>query len=519
MHTTLSRALFLVAGVSFCLAATPPQVAVWTGQYDNARTAANLSEVILTPANVNTQHFGLLFSRAVDGYIYGQPLYVPGVSIKATNYNVVYVATMNNSVYAFDADNAANSAPLWQVNLGPAFQIGQGQLYIGTQVGILSTPVIDTASSTIYVVTLTVVAGDLVYSLHALDIASGQEKFNGPVVIQGYVAGTAPDARNGMLAFFAGNLLQRPALALVGSSVYIGFGTMSDKFAYHGWLFAYNKTSLQQQAILCTTPNGTKGGIWMSGRGIASDSNGIYFMIGDGSTGQGDVSSSFVRIGSSSSDYFTPDHFSILNNNDWDLNAGGPLLLPGTKLLLGAGKTGTIYLLNRTDLGGLESGNTGAVQSWQATAGCNTSTENCDELHHYAYWSKAPGQPLLYIWPWNENLRSYAFNGSTFNTTAFAQNSALSNYPGGQLAISANGGKAGTGILWAAMSNQDSATGPAAGMLRAFDATTLAEIWNSNMNAADNAGLLAKFCLPTIVNGKVYLATFSNQLNVYGLRN
>ena len=192
------------------------------------------------------------------------------------------------------------------------------------------------------------------------------------------------------------------------------------------------------------------------------------------------------------------------------------MLLPNTDLVLGGGKTGALFLLNQTNLGGLAAGNTQVVQTWQATNGCGQGA-GCDEIHHYAYWSQAPGQPLLYLWPSNEPLRAYAFNGSTFNTTPVASNAAVPNFPGGQLAISANGGTAGTGILWAAMSTLDAANGPVAGMLRAFDAVSLTELWNSNMNPADNAGLLAKFCLPTIANGKVYLATFSGQLNVYGL--
>jgi hypothetical protein len=159
------------------------------------------------------------------------------------------------------------------------------------------------------------------------------------------------------------------------------------------------------------------------------------------------------------------------------------------------------------------------VQTWQATAGCTSSLSNsCNEIHHYSYWYAAPGGPRLYVWPKNETLKAYEFTGKKFNTTPVAQNVAVANSPGGQLALSSNGGKAGTGIIWAAMSNSSAPSGMSAGMLRAFDAITLAELWNSNMVPADNAGLLAKFCLPTVTNGKVYLATFSNQLNVYGLR-
>jgi hypothetical protein len=244
----------------------------------------------------------------------------------------------------------------------------------------------------------------------------------------------------------------------------------------------------------------------------------MYFMVGNGTTGGSDLSSTFVRLGGSSFDAFIPSNYKSLDKYDWDLNAGGPLLLPNTNLILGAGKTGTIFLLDRTNLGGLVPGNTQVVQSWQATKGCaDVAGEGCDEIHHYAYWYLAPGQPRLYLWALNETLKAYAFNGSTFDTTPVAKTSVVANFPGGQLAISADGGTTGTGIVWAAMSVQDASVGPVPGILRAFDAVSLTELWNSNMKSADNAGLLAKFCLPTIANGKVYLATFSNQLNVYGL--
>ena len=520
MPLSVSKILLLlpwVALVAATASAQPP--AIWTGQYNNARTSANLSETILNTSNVNTVQFGLLFSRQVDGYIYAQPLYVPGVTIGAYTGNVVYVATMNNSVYAFDADNPSNSAPLWQVNLGPAYPVPTNAPFLDTQIGILSTPVIDTTSNTIYVVALTFVNSRSVYSLHALDITSGHEKFGGPVVIQGSVPGTASDAQNGVLALNPNNLMQRPALGLSNSTITIGFGTLFDSKQYHGWLLSYNASTLKQTGILCTTPNGTRGGIWMSGSGVAADVNGSYFITGDGTTGGGaNLSSSFVRLNNQTSNSFTPANYQTLDNDDLDLNAGGVLLVPNTQLLLGAGKTGTMFVLNRANLGGLVAGNTQVVQSWQASAGCSALTGNCDEIHHYAYWYEAPGQPLLYVWPWAEGLRAYAFNGTTFNTTPVAQNSAISNFPGGQLAISANGGTAGTGIVWAAMSTQNTSLAPGSGVLRAFDAVSLTELWNSSMNSADNAGVLAKFAEPTVVNGKVYLATFSNLLNVYGLK-
>jgi len=512
------RSLLPLAWITVLVAPALAQKSVWTAQYNNDRTAANIYETTLTSSNVNTKQFGLLFSRQVDGFIFAQPLFMPAVTIQGVARNVVYVATMNNSVYAFDADHPADSAPLWHVNLGPVL-MRPGSLYTW-EIGILSTPVIDTSTNTMYVCALVTDLGVNVYVLHALDITTGRERARGPKVITGSVPGSAPDAVDGMVTFDPSNLLQRPALSLFNGIVSVAFGTLNDKLPYHGWLMSYDTKTLEQTGIWCTTPNGTKGGIWMSGRGIAQDSNGIYLMTGDGDTGPGgDLSDAFVRIFNQQFDYFLPANYQTLDSNDWDLNAAGPMLLPNTGLLLGGGKTGTLFVLNRTNLGGYMSGNTQVVQSWQATAGCTSSQYNsCNEIHHYAYWYDAPGAPRLYLCAKNETLKAFEFTGKRFNTTPVAQNVAVANSPGGQLALSANGGKPGTGILWAAMTNAAAPNGMAAGILRAFDAVSLRELWNSNLVSTDNAGLLAKYCLPTVTNGKVYLATLSNQLNVYGLR-
>jgi hypothetical protein len=491
-----------------------PPPAVWTAEYDNDRSAANLSETILTTANVNKTQFGLLFTLPVDDFVYAQPLYVPGLTVNGGVHNVVFAATLNNSVYAFDADTSG--APLWQVNLGPAAALKGNRL--GYQCGILSTPVIDTSSNTIYVVPLTYESGVRIFRLHALDITTGQEKFSGPVLIQGSVPGSAPDAHNGMVTFNAAVQYQRPALLLVNSTVGVMFGTVNESKTYHGWAMSYDAGTLQQTGVTCTTPSGDKGGIWMSGRGPAADSNGAYVMTGNGSSTSGNYGEAAVRLNGGIVDFFIPDNTRTLTLNDWDFGAGGPLLIPNTGLLVGGGKTGALFVLNRTNLGHYKAGNTQVVQTWQATTACSgTSGAACHEIHHIAYWNRTGVSPMLYLWAWNEPLHAYAFNRSTFNTAPAAENSTIANYPGGILAVSANGSTPGTGILWAAMTNQRSDFGPVPGMLRAFDAVTLTELWNSTKNSADKLGLLAKFSAPTVVNGKVYMATFSNQLAVYGL--
>jgi hypothetical protein len=429
---------------------------------------------------------------------------------------VIYAATLNNSVYAFDADLA--EAPLWQVNLGTAVPLRGVNL--GPQCGILSTPVIDQTSGTMYVVPMISQSGARAHWLHALDITTGLEKFGGPVQIQGTVNGTAPDGKNGVVAFGSVNQMQRPALLLNGTTVTVMFGTAYETSPkYHGWVFNYDSQTLQPTSIWCSSRNGARAGIWMSGRGAAADGNGIYFMVGNGNSSGGNFGEMAVRMNHGTNrDYFLPDDYNTLNGNDWDLGAGGPLLIPETGLLVGGGKTGMLWVLNRTNLGKYVPGNSQVVQNWQATAGCNTAYWNgCNEIHHIAYWDRVGASPLLYVWGWEDPLNSFAFGGTTFTTTPAASNPTVANYPGGILAVSANGSQQGTGILWAAMSTQDASQGPSPGMLRAFDAVSLTELWNSTMNTADSLGQLAKFCVPTVVNGKVYMATFSNQVAVYGL--
>jgi len=491
---------------------TPP--GVWTAQYNNDRSGSNLRESILTTSNVNSKHFGLLFTLPVDEYVYAQPLFIPALIVNGSQHNVLFVATLKNSVYAFDADS--KNAPLWHVNLGPAATLSGPRL--GSQCGILSTPVIDTIGATLYVVALTYESGARIFRLHALDITTGTEKLGGPVMIQASVPGSAPDAKDGMVAFNAAVQFQRPSLLLNNGTVGVLFGTVDEANLYHGWAMFYNASTLLQESAFATTPNGDKGGIWMSGRGAAADSNGAYFMVGNGSSGNGNYGEGAVRVSQTAMDFFIPDNTKLLTSNDWDFGAGGPLLIPNTNLLVGGGKTGEVFVLDRTNLGGYVPGNTQVVQSWQATAGCPGLASSCHEIHQTAYWFRTGGNsPLLYVWAWQEPLNAYAFNGSTFNTTPVATYPTVANFPGGAMAISANGSTSGTGILWATMTAKNAGGGAVPGTLRAFNAETLVELWDSNMNPGDSLGLLPKFCEPTVANGKVYMATFSKVVNVYGL--
>jgi hypothetical protein len=511
-------ALLLLLG---CLAASragAQTVSVLMQHNDLSRTGSNPSETALNTSNVNVNQFGKLFARTVDGQIYAQPLYVPGVTVAGIAHNVVYVATMHNSVYAFDADDPSASTPLWQVNFGTSVPSTCDSTQ--PEFGILSTPAIDPSTNTIYVAARTTEPnGSVLYRLHALDITTGAEKANSPVVIQASVPGIGLGSANGMIAFDASIEINRPGLLLLAGNVYLAFSSACDAGNYHGWVLAYNAATLAQTAVFNDTPHGGFGGIWQAGNGPAVDSTGnIYYIAGNGSfdanqPGGFDYGEAFFRLSQDLSilDWFTPRNATAIQQYDLDL-VGGPVLLPGTTYMLGGDKSGMLYVLDTTNMGHFNSaGDTQIVQEFQASAG--------EILAAPVVWTGPAGQ-FLYVWSENDHLNQYSVSAGQLQTTPVATSTAADadGAAGGALAISSNGGSSGTGILWAAAAvNFD--TVPPPGILRAFDATNVGvELWNSYQNPSrDDFGLFAKFAAPTIANGKVYLATFSNQLVAYGL--
>jgi hypothetical protein len=222
---------------------------ITSGQIDQARSMANASEVYLTTSNVNAAHFGKLFSRSVDGALFGQPLYVQNEVISGRSVNVVYVATSHNNVYAFDADHPGATMPLWSVTLGPYAAISGWS----TGLGVASTPLIVRSAGAIYLTATTLVNGNRVYSLHALDLLTGAEKFGGPVVISGSVLGAAEDANMGSVLFDANHEIQRTGLVQSGNNLVFAFSGDRDHAPYHGWVFSYDIHTLAQTGIFCDT--------------------------------------------------------------------------------------------------------------------------------------------------------------------------------------------------------------------------------------------------------------------------
>jgi PQQ-like domain len=537
-HKTFGPAFFfLLAAAGFGQTAS-----VITNRYNNDRTGLNQSETFLNTSNVTDSAFGKLFSLPVDGPVYAQPLYLSNVNIGGVAHNVVYAVTENNSIYAFDANTPA--APLWQVNVGPPIPcsaIPYCLTYPGLQplIGITSTPVIDAASGTIYVVAETYVSSTANFYLHALDVGTGRERMGSPVLIAGKVGGTGDpnypaDAPGGQLAFNAFMHIQRPGLLELNGNIYIGFGSHQDIRPYHGWLFGYDGFSLRRVLIKCITPNGSEGGIWQSGAGLAADALGnVYLSTGNGTfdanTGGSDYGQTVLKMnaitGMVVSTYFTPENFAALNDDDEDLSSVGPILLPGEQYAVAGSKAGVFYLLNSSQMGGYSSSGPDAVlQEW------NSGTK--------LYGDPVFFNNILYQWGKGYTAVAWQFNGAGFNGNSNGPQplmegtdfiaSGVANEPA--LAISANGTTPGSGILWATWSVSGVADGLSyQGILSAYDASTLNRLWSSEDNhSRDDLGGWGKWSTPTIANGKVYVSSFGSvnpstpggyAINVYGSLN
>ncbi len=519
--------LVCVALVSVCSG----QTTVSTGRGDNKRTGANLNEVLLTPYNVNSNQFGTLFHYSIDYQALAQPLYVPNVAIPGQGtHNVVYVATMADSVYAFDADSNAgsNASPLWWMNFtDPANGIttASGKEYLPcsggkttgfTQEGIAGTPAIDTTTNTIYLVAKTLENGTVVHRLHALDITTGQEKFGGPIQI----AATTTSNKGTVSTFTSLHELNRPGLLLMNGVVYIGFGSNGcDDGNASGWVLSYNAGSLSQLAVFNASPDHGLASIWQTGNGISADDlNDIFVETAetcaacfDVNVGGQTYSNSVVELSPELTveDYFTPYDVQLLNKNDEDLSCTGVLVLPDQDgatphEIVAGGKEGFVYLLNRDFLGGYDLGTCGnppscddALQEFAVIPG-----EQPGQIKDVLYSTPAYWNNTVYFAPNASPLLAYPLSGGLLGTPlATPQKYVGAHSP----SISANGNT--NGILWVISGNN----------LDAFNATSLQLIYSSKqVLSRDRLPAVAHFATQTVVNGKVYVAT-QTTLSVYGL--
>lgn len=491
--------------------------------YDSNVSGATVSETTLGTSNLAVDTFGLVFNLPVDATIYAQPLYVSNVAIPGRgNHNVLYVATMNDSIYAFDAD--VGGAPLWSVNLASFLSttpvvwanFNFAPIKRPGNLGILSTPVIDPLTNVMYAVACTLENNTMAYRLYAIDIADGSQPYGPGVLIAGRYGGVTFDARY---------LTQRMSLALSRDQVIIGFGALQSETSqtYSGWVMAYSKLTLQQSGVFATVTAQTGGGAWQSGRPPAVDNAGhAYVFSGNakssGYDGVNNFSESVLKLdpaqGLALLDWFTSGNWSFLDQHDLDLTSSGPILIPGTTLLAGGGKTGDLYVLDTANLGHWNASDSQVVQKENITGG-----REIDGGPVYWGGSTATGGPMIYNWGAGDTLKAYPFNGRTFATSPSAQSTLTALPPGGLLVLSANGNVQGSSVLWANLAANPGASPPVPPSLHAFNAENVGnELWNSTMNAArDGYGSYVRLVPPLVANGKVYVPTSSGHVAVYGL--
>lgn len=507
---------------------------LYTHRFDNFRTGANLTETQLTQANVNTTNFGKLFERRVDGSLYAQPLVVPNLVIGGKTRNVLFIATMHNSVYAFDANDPTAAAPLWHKRLSQSIQLpandigpnitiaGGNYLDIEWEVGILSTPVISGARSTLWCVSTERPNGPTSQPTHTLWKLN---LTNGATLASTTISAELPNGAT----FVSNRQLQRSALTFVDQSnrIYVAFAGYGDQDPYYGWVLAFDADSLQAREVFCTsTPQNKEGGIWMAGQGPSVDAAGnIYVMTGNAVFNQqtGDYGDCVLKLSPNLQllDFFTPHNSEALNSADQDLGSGGILVIPNSNLCCGGGKESILYLLNQNSLGkaDLDSpGHTGTDRVVEKIF-VNTDTTNTHHIHGAPTYYPGPTGTRLYVWVENDNMKAYSFDGSTISPNPVSTSNITDpeNVPGGSVGmpgglhtVSANGNLAGTGVLWAnhpyhLNANQNIATG----ILRAFDPYDLSnQLWNSRQNTLrDDYGNYAKFNPPVPSGGQVYQAT------------
>lgn len=518
--------LFLNVGVVVVPRLLLSQVSVLTANYDTPRTNSNLNEAILNRGNVSAATFGKIGFFPVDGQIYAQPLYASGILIPGVGTrDVVYTATMHNSVYALDANASTSAPPIWHVNLGDsvpssALNVTFGdsmQVYtdILPEVGILSTPVIDLDREAIYVVSETLERGVPIFRMHALSLADGHEMFGGPVVIAASVPGEGLGSENGTIAFDPAMHLQRPGLALANGIVYAAFGSHGDAPPYHGWMIGYNAGNLRRRiAVFNATPNGSGASFWQAGRAPAIDTDGnIIAVTGNGDTLAGDYGDSILKLSGrdlSLLDWYTPDNCLDLENGDLDLGSSGAIFLPGARQVLTIGKSGQMLVVNSDSMGHL--GPADSANSQSITA----NPAQMDGIANLALWSRTADTLVYLLEPYGP-LKAYRMSAGRLDPTVQSQSVPTTFTRSSGVAVSAQGDTDGTGIVWQTTADIYGLQIP--GTLHAFDAADLSnELWNSEMMPdRDRLGRFAKLVTPTVVNGRVYVPTFSNQLAVYGL--
>ncbi|MEI6412298.1 MAG: PA14 domain-containing protein [Bacteroidota bacterium] len=534
--------LFLVLCVP---ALTYAQVSVLTQHNNTYRTGWNDQETVLNPGNVSGGKFGLVSTLALDDQAYAQPLIAANITIGNFTGTVLFVATVNNTVYAFNADDVSSPAPLWQTNLNPAGQrtpdifdlsdpvtgkpCGGGYRDFSGNLGLVGTPVIDPVSQTLYVATKTIDANGKFYSyLNALDITTGQHRSSSPKLMSAQAVGSGDGNVNGVIDYDAKYQNQRPALLLYNNTVYVASASHCDWGPYHGWILGYDAASLDLKYTYNATPNGWAAGIWMAGQGISvGDDGNLYVATGNGTTSQdnndftGGRSESLLKLSPELTllDWFTPANYEYLDQYDLDYGCDGVLMIPNTSLTVSGSKEGISYVVDYNNMGRFTPGNTQVNDILQF----NPSNTGFVHVHGSPVYAKLGGKEYVYAWAESFKIRQFEFqrDSSNFSDTFKQGSRNLDNgMPGAMLSVSSNGQDESSAVVWACFPTSGNANNQVRpGTMSAYraDDVSAGEIWNTGMNVQDDLGNFAKFNSPTIANGKVFAPTFSNNIKVYGL--
>jgi hypothetical protein len=607
--------LCALAVIPLTTGALRAQTSVLTRSYDNARTGSNTLEKVLTPAALRqrglTKAFSLVLAGA-DPRIEAQPLYVPGLRMSdGRKHDVIYLFSMSNSIWAFDAKTGV---PLWPnpSSVGPPFlpkwDDAVDGMHINRSFGILSTPVIDLRADLIYVVDWDTDDADhqnRSIHLNAIRLVDGQVPpgrsrlpFDASVVNS-----SGQKIALGQIQKQRAALLLTPLRSRVDEgarrTLYVAFTGTEDPptdgnpmNTLHGWVVAFDVDDWRQAGQWTSTPNTFGGGIWQASQGPAADEQGdVYFMTGNGGylqqngqnhdfgIGTTDFPESFIRLrrvvnaqGSSLqlADWFIPFRDSIRRNwtqqdvapfptgynyLDQDLGSAGPILPPGTSLVLGAGKDGILYVLDRHrfgqaigDFDKLKSAPSFFTYvpdpSISAYQGASATAVNQDykpmlgvKTHHLhgspLYWSSEQHGAMLFAWGENGVLRAFSLDGSGHTQLlahgidvasadlAAATNNSLGGMPGGTLSASSNGGR--DGIVWTTEPlTGDANRDPVPGVVRAYDASDfgagdvssdgvpkLHKLWEAT------GFTYSKFCPPVVADGRLIVPTYDGRVDVY----
>ncbi len=503
-------------------------ISVPTQHNDNFRTGWNNNETELTTSNLRIDYFGLLFSLSVDDQVYSQPLVAANVNIGNGLHNVVYAATVNNSVYAYDGDSGAlywnknytQSGMRVVKNTDMTGACGGNYQDFSGNIGIVGTPVIDNVAKTIYFVARSTNGISFHQYLHAVNITNGND-VKAPVEITATYSGTGDGSVNGVVTFDPQRQNQRAGLTLSNGIVYINWSSHCDWGPYHGWIMGYNASTLQQQIVYNDTPNQWDGGIWESGQGLAVDDTGnLYIATGNGGVnnlnGGKDFGESAVKLTPNGNtltvaSFFTPYNYAYLNSVDLDFGSLGSLLIPHSNYFFTGCKDGSLFLLNKDNMGGFNPASNNVNQQ------LSLNNANANEHCQSAYFNGGSSE-FVYLWAENDNLRAYPYTSGHLSNPTMSSVQGPTGQSGAVLSVSSNAGT--NGVLWASFAfTGDAEHTVSPGILRALDANNVThELWNSDMVASDFVGKYAKFSSPTIANGHVYLGTFSNTVQVYGLK-